>query len=447
MRSFHARGVLFTLGMFCLAGSAGAQDFGSPSLLPIPSASQLYPTAQVGHSDSVIVETPPAANPAGVAELPSPSDLPAPGNDYEQAMIQEWGSDSPVCTSGMCGTCCNGPYWFGSAGGLIMTRDHRDSFVTSVDLATNNGELCTCMTMSDRWYGGFDVTAGRMFGCGNWGLAATYWGVYPTSESADVYAANLTGALVTTFNFAATDYNNGTVNQTMDQYFDNAQHHRLTTSNTYNSFELNLLGNSINGGPFGGCNNTPGANGCSRLGYGWMMGMRYFNFQENFMFESDVVDNVFNGDPNEVCYHVRTQNNLWGFQVGGGLNYRVINCLSLYGTSKFGIFNNNIQVNQTLQGQLDYAYINTGAYAGTAYNFSNTRNDLAYLGQIDLGGNWQVTNRIALNAGYRAVGISGVALTRENLQSDFANYYNANQVNHSGSVLLHGLYLGGSFCF
>src|SRR3954451_13008916 len=118
MRSYCARGVLFTLG-FVLAGSVGAQDIGSPSLLPVSAFDESFSTFSVAHSDKVVAEAEPGPNPAATdvlpSPLPSPSDSPIQaGDDYKQAMNQSWGDGA----CGGCG-CGGGRYWFGSVGGLI----------------------------------------------------------------------------------------------------------------------------------------------------------------------------------------------------------------------------------------------------------------------------------------------------------------------------------------
>src|SRR5262245_35018391 len=102
MRSYFAHGVVLALGVI-LAGSARmsvAQDFGTPTLLPIPTQSELFAASPVAHQDSVVLEAAPSDNPAAVDNLPSPSDAQVQAPSYKDAM-QQWGSDS--CTSGTCG--------------------------------------------------------------------------------------------------------------------------------------------------------------------------------------------------------------------------------------------------------------------------------------------------------------------------------------------------------
>jgi hypothetical protein len=450
MRSLCARGVLLTLG-FVLAGSAPTmalgQEFGSPRLLPIPS-DDYFTASLTAHQDAVVVEAAPGENPAPAEALPSPSDatVQAPEN-YKNAM-QQWGSDSP-CTSGNCGDygygCGYGQgYWFGSVGALILGSPTRCSTYLTYN-ANNNLPVLQTGNTNGQFSGGIDVTAGRMFGCGNWGMAMTYWGIYPNAQQADVYNTNYNiGSYV---NFGGLDYNGnpGT------NYWNNVFHQRLITQQAVNSVEWNLLGNCGCGGALFGCSPYSGCN-CGgpcgpRLGAGWMAGVRYFQFNDDFRFYSDNADNTFNGAVNEMQYVIRTRNNLLGFQVGGGLNYRVWNCFSLYGVGRAGIYGNHAIVNQAIYGSAGDAMVNTGVFTGTNYRFQSSATNLAFLGQLDMGGRYQINNCWSISGGYRMVGISGLALTDGQIPSNFAYLPDAQRVHACDSLILHGGYIGATFCW
>lgn len=444
MRSYDVRGVLLSLG-FVLASAAPSltvgQEFGSPSLLPISSGSQFYATVPVAHQDSVVIEAAPGENPA-LDTLPSPSDANVQAPPSYKEALQQWGSDS--CTTGVgedsgygCGSCRGN--WFGSVGGLVLGSPTR----CSTYLTYNANNFAPVMQTGDTngvFAGGIDVTLGRMFGCGNWGTSFTYWGVYPADQSADVYNTNYPiGAYV---NFAGIDYNAnpGTL------YWNNVFHQRIVTNQAINSVEWNLLGNcGCGGGPFG-CSSCSGPCG-PRLGAGWMAGVRYFQFNDDFLFYSDNADNVLDGSVNEMQYNISTRNNLLGFQVGGGLNYRVWNCFSLYGIGKAGIYGNHAIVNQAIYGSAGDATVNNGPYTGTGYRFQSSQTSLAFLGQLDLGGRYQINNCWSINAGYRMVGISGLALTDGQIPNNFAYIPDAQRVHACDSLILHGGYVGATYCW
>ena len=430
MRSYCARGVLLTLGLV-LAGSVGAQEFGSPSLLT-HSQSEFYATLPVAHQDVVIAEAAPGDNPAATDVLPSPS-------DYKQAM-QQWGSDLP-CTSGVAaGDCggCGGNQWFGSVGALILGSPSRSSTYLTYNATTFQPALQTS-DVNTQFSGGVETTVGRTFGCGNWGLGFTYWGIYPSSQQADIY--NTTYPIGTYLRFDGLDYNGGV--STLN--WNNVSHQRIVTNQQINSVEMNLFGNC--GCGLWGCTSCMGCQCGPRLGTGWMMGLRYFQFNDDFNFYSDNTDNVLDGSANEIQYLLRTRNNLLGFQIAGGLNYRVFNCFSLYGTSKAGIYGNHAIVNQAVYGSAGDATVNIGPYAGTAYRFQSSANNLAFLGQLDLGGRYQINKCWSINGGYRLVGVTGLALTDGQIPSDFSYISDAQRVHSGDCLLLHGGYIGATFCW
>lgn len=443
MRSYFASGVILTLGLV-LAGTAGAQEYGSPRLLPVPT-DDYFTASPAAHQDSVVVEAAPSDNPVPPDAVPSPSDTPIQTPPSYKNAMQQWGNDSP-CTTGDYGYGCGygRGYWFGSVGALILGSPTRGSTYLTYNVNTYTPVMQTG-DLNGQFNGGVDVTVGKMFGCGNWGTAFTYWGVYPSAQQADVY--NTSYPIGSYVNFGGLDYNGnpGT------NYWNNVFHQRLITNQTINSLEWNLLGNCGCGGGLFGCSPSAGCN-CGgpcgpRLGAGWMAGVRYFQFNDDFRFYSDNADNVLDGSVNEMQYVLRTRNNLLGFQVGGGLNYRVWNCFSLYGIGKAGVYGNHAIVNQAIYGSAGDAMVNVGPYTGTNYRFQSSQTSLAFLGQLDMGGRYQINNCWSINGGYRMVGVTGLALTDSQIPSNFAYIPDAQRVHASDSLILHGGYVGATFCW
>jgi Putative beta barrel porin-7 (BBP7) len=442
MRSLDARGVFLTLG-FVLAGISpsltAAQEFGSPSLLPIPSQKDFFAALPVNHQDTVTLEAPPSDNPAATDNFASPSDNPVSSSESYKKVMQQWGNDLP-CTSGVAESTgdCGGSRWFGSVGALILGAPTRHSTY----LTYNTTTFLPVMQTGDvnrQFSGGVEVNVGRAFGCGDWGLGFTYWGIYPSSQQDDIYNTNY--PISTYLDFGSLNYNGnpGT------NYWNNVFHQRIVTNQQINSVELNVLGNC--GCGLWGCTSCMGCQCGPRLGTGWMMGLRYFQANDNFNFYSDNADNVLDGSVNEIQYALRTRNNLLGFQIAGGLNYRVFNCFSLYGTSKAGIYGNHAIVNQAVYGSAGDATINNGAFSGTGYRFQSSQTNLAFLGQLDLGGHYQVNKCWSIDGGYRLVGVTGLALTDGQIPGNFAYLSDAQRVNSGDCLLLHGGYVGATYCW
>lgn len=446
MKSIYARGVVLSLGLMCLASGAQAQNYlGSPSVMPMPATAQGYPARQVAY-DNLWNDPPSAPNP-GV----SPSDLPSPPpdgtiitEDYKGAMAGDWGAGSgAVCGNGGC--CSNN--WFIYTGGLYMWRTNQASTNVSFDTGGPNTVLCTCMADSNT-IGGFEVTGGKSFNCGLNALALTYWGLYPGTQSAEVFNTDpgMTGNLNAIADFSGLSYDGGGGVQTADNFFDNAVHHQVTQSSTIQNVEVNLFGGCCNG-----ANNlwNCGGNNCCgrRLTCNWLGGIRYFQFNENFSFASDNTDTIFTGAVNEMYYDVRTTNSLLGFQLGGGLNYCINNNWSLYGTGRAGIYGNRQTSTQSIYGANGAAVITSGQYAGSNCDAYGCATQLAMIGQLDMGARWNINCRWSAFFGYRILGVTGIATTAAQIPADVSNLGAMQQVNGRDSLLLHGGYGGLQFCF
>lgn len=461
MKSFFAHSVALALGLAWFASPASAQQYYQPSLLPIPAATQAYPIAPVAHND--LWDDNKAVAAAQGSPSDAPSILPAPpmaqpdqsvlsGSDFNKAAKGNWGDsnvvyeDGAACGMPGCTPCQN--YWYGYAGGLIMTRAQQNHFLITGDTAGNR-LLCSCQ-LDMGWTGGVETTIGRTFNCGMNAIQFTYWGLFPQNCDTTAYESTLGNGLNSGINFAGATYNG---NPVTDITLDGSMQQGIVRQ-SYNNFEGNLLGqcwgNGFIGGNMSTCTNgNCGMGNCGtgycgpRWGCGWMMGVRYFQFNNGFSFNADGVDEVWNDDVNELCFHVNLQNRMWGFQVGGGWNYSILNCFQLYGLAKAGIYNNSISQNMSLHGAGGIGQFGDG----TDININNSANRLAMIGQVDLGARYNINCHFSVTAGYRIMGASGVALYEHNIPTDFNDSYYAKKIESDGTLLLHGAYLGGEFRF
>ena len=439
MRSFHARGVMIALGLLGLAAGARAQDLGAPALFPIPTpvAYPNFPVAQTAARDSLWYEG--AEQPPAGDLLPSPDGAPLQKSviapDYESAMKGGW-DGCTACNQG-CGNHC-GKYIY--ANGLVMTHEKNGGFVTSVDSASGDPELFFCSPeYGGIWHGGFEIGGGWCFGCDcNQALEVVYWGLYPR------FGDNVaTGTLDSLIDFSTVDYDGGSA----DLFFDGSAAHRVRFDQDLHSFEVNLLGN--HGGPLGcgrcGCCSPCG---CSKWGHSWLAGFRYINFTEDFLFSADNADTVFDDSDSELNYEVDLDNNLYGFQLGVGLDYCVTEKFQAYAIAKFGVYLNDIQHRQSIYGPLGAATLNTGDFAGQDYVIDESDVDLSFAGQMDLGGRYAINNNWSVDFGYRLLGLSGVAITEDNVaQGNFQNVLGISDTQTTGSLILHGGYAGLTYCW
>jgi len=91
--------------------------------------------------------------------------------------------------------------------------------------------------------------------------------------------------------------------------------------------------------------------------------------------------------------------------------------------------------------------INNGDAQGQQFDIRDEKNDIAFLGELDFGLLYHISCRTRFRIGYRAIGVSGVALAADQFQDQFADQRSLFDANSNGSLLLGGGYFGTEFCF
>jgi hypothetical protein len=436
MRSSYPRAFLFSLLLGSLTSVAWAQSGPMPSLLPLPPLpGASYPVRAAAATDANWYQ---GQAPVQTGVQQSPSDKGMSG-EYSDAM--KGGYEGPGCTTcNSAAGCCHNHYVYANA--LLMTHDKRGGFVTSLDAGSGNPEVFFCAPEFGRlWHGGFEIGTGWCFGCDcNSAIEAVYWGLFPADGRS---AAR--GNLNSTIDFGDLNHTSGNANVN----FTGAQIQEVRYGFDLNNVEINLLGNGCCGGPFGCgmCGCCMGRAG-SPWGFGWLAGFRYINFSEDWSFNSDTTDDQINGDPTELSYNVQLNNNLFGFQLGTGLSYCVTERFTAYVIGKMGIYNNYVTQTQRVFGPGGSAIINNGPFTGDAFLVDAEDDDVAFTGQIDLGGRWAVNDQWSVNFGYRALGLAGVAISETNIQrSGFQNLLGIADTQTDGSFIVHGGYVGATYCW
>ena len=116
---------------------------------------------------------------------------------------------------------------------------------------------------------------------------------------------------------------------------------------------------------------------------------------------------------------------------------------------KFGIYGNDINQHQAIYDGLgNVGTVNDPAspFDGEVYDISSSKTDFAMLGELDLGLNCRISNCWSANVGYRAVGVSGVALAPSQMPRDFYdNLQGVRRIESNGDLILHGGYAGITF--
>lgn len=351
------------------------------------------------------------------------------------------GCDSNCNTAGGCGDsgkdcglgsrfgkffCGGDANWVVGVNALIFARDYEDDKGLSYN--STPGQYLFSTDADFQTFAGLETVISRR-NCSGSGWEARYWGLYPNSTSTMI--DNMPGTALTglqNLDFAPAMAN-------VLQVYDAADRHRITRDNTINSLELNLL---RNGGSFTGFR-------CRNAYYELLGGFRWFQFDENFTYSAI---NSAAPWPSQLDYGINVRNSLLGFQLGGRTEWCLTDKLRLATGLRAGVFNNRISHNSRIADQVgNEATIMSGPFAGAMYDFESTKNDIAFLGELDTGLIYQISCRTRLNFGYRVFGVNGLALAPNQFPYNFTDANDIQRIDSNGGLLLHGAYAGAQFCF
>jgi hypothetical protein len=428
------------------AGYASGAVQGGPSHPPTAQPAQgprTYVVPAGGHAyddpplPNIGVSSQPPLAPVPAETLPPNGYQPGDGNPYpggyespyNAAMAGGYGegacgapsgccapSYGGLCGAGGCGPCggCRSP-WFGSLAGLYMTRDRGNKLFTTYETNNNVNQLQHSQQADADWAGGWQGTFGRCFGCQK-AIEVTYWGLDELDGDASIRSqANLLSTpldleLVQIGADLAADF------------FDNAREHRIRRTNEIHNLEINLLQVGLL------------ADSCNRFRLSCLAGVRYLKFDENLLFGTVSGGNEFGsaGGINEAYLNVDVENNLVGFQIGGQGEYFLGPRFGLFGGTKLGVYGNHVDHRSQL-------YRGDGL---SSFDIVSDKNDVALLGELSFGGRYYLSQRWSIFGGYRAIGVSGVALADTQVPFFLIDRAEFEDVDTNGSLILHGAFAG-----
>lgn len=301
--------------------------------------------------------------------------------------------------------------WFFSAAGVMFTRD----VPNNVGLAFYQSDpgisvLNTEQAGMNQWRGGYELRVGRSIG-ERWALETTYWSI---DTIYDIISVRDEGNQIN----SRLDFQNIAFEGTpLSTLFNDSREQRVLRYNDFMNLEINVLQQALAVDPA----NVYGAT--------FFTGARYFKFQETLAYWAVAANAEF--DDRDVAtqtnYIVRESNQLIGWQLGYRGWVNVGQRLRLFAAPRFGLFANKIT-------QLQHACM--------VLDMTAHKTDLAMLGQLDLGGSYQILPCCSIFASYRAMGFSGVALADDNITRTFTSIPDMASINSSGSLILHGWQAG-----
>lgn len=158
----------------------------------------------------------------------------------------------------------------------------------------------------------------------------------------------------------------------------------------------------------------------------WLLGFRYLNLDERFSLTA--VDSA----ESSTRYAVRTQNHLFGAQVGSRLR-RCYGRWSVEGTGKAGLYAND--ASQSADAIIDFDNFERRPAV------SSSTGQVAFVGELNLTGVYQINSCWGLRAGYNLLWVEGVALAPDQLDFTFTPT-SGTAIVSNGGVFMHGVSAG-----
>lgn len=160
----------------------------------------------------------------------------------------------------------------------------------------------------------------------------------------------------------------------------------------------------------------------------YLFGMRFLELSDTLDWQAtDILTNgVAQG--NDGSYFIRTKNDLFGFQAGGGLTYQTPRW-SVGTRVKGGIFVNDALGNTALNFTADDA---------ADANLRLRENQLSFIGEFGLQAKYHVTPNVSVRAGYDMMLLTSIALAPD--QATFITDFS--YLNTTGDPFYHGASMG-----
>lgn len=315
------------------------------------------------------------------------------------------------------------PRWFTGAAGLVMTRTLPGGTATMQPVPG----VATLGTASANatWPGGIDLHFGRWMGDQQrQGIEAIYWGVYGLGTSATAGGGGIDaipqapGVTIGGSPAAA--------------FLVDASSQQIARSDLVNDVEINWLFRATDRPEF-----QPRQR---RTGLVWLAGFRFFELEDVLtqLSTSSSLPPSTTG-ANQSLLSVATNNNLWGAQVGLKGDWRIAERVRLTTVPKIMIAGNSI----TDTTQLSTAGGTGATFAGgQPVHVHSSLGVFSWLGSVDAGAAWDVSDRWTLSLGYRVVGVDNVAQADGQWPSTLAAPADVPPLSAGTFTVIHGGYAG-----
>jgi hypothetical protein len=314
----------------------------------------------------------------------------------------------------------NWPRWFAGANGLVMTRTLSGGVPVmrpagGAQLTTTSGGLS--------WPGGVDLHVGRWFGPRQKNAVEfIYWGVFGMGSTDSVAGSGIVAipqAAATVGGTPAADY------------LTNATGQEITRSDLINDIEINWLYSLGDRPEFPSRDPSSPSRSVNLM---WLAGFRFFQLEDVLTASTS---SATAGSP--LDFGVATNNNLYGGQVGAKFDWRFANRLRFNAVPKFMVAGNSITNTSTLGTAAGTPAVFTAS--GSPVNVHSTLGVFSWLGSVDTGVAWDVTDRWSLSIGYRVVGVGNIAQADGQWPTLITNE-SLSGIAAGSSTIIHGGFAG-----
>lgn len=189
---------------------------------------------------------------------------------------------------------------------------------------------------------------------------------------------------------------------------------------------------------------------CSRLRLNTFGGLRWFRFGDELEYASSQTDNMYGTTDDDFYYVSNVTNDLVGVQLGTLATWCTGHRFNFFGGTNFGVYNNHIRTYTRAGTTMTDAMIRPLGSPGepdVAYNFRNSLNDVAFIGEGTLGTGILIKPGWTLNLGYRVVGVAGVATSVGQIPTEFTHVSSIRGIKNDRSLILHGAVFGMNYNF
>jgi hypothetical protein len=311
------------------------------------------------------------------------------------------------------------PRWFAGASGLVMTRTLPAGTATMQPLG--GVQLATGDTGAN-WPGGVDLHLGRWFGMRQQhAVEFIYWGVYQLGGSAGVTSSDAIDAIPQAPGVTV-------AGQPATAFLTNVAGQQISRSDVINDIEINWVYSLWDRPEF-----LPRERAVNLM---WLAGFRFFQVGDNLSLQNT----PSNSSLGDLDFNVATNNNIYGAQVGAKFDWRFLPALRLNIVPKFMIGGNAI-TNTSVLMQPDGAY-GTFTADGSPAKVHSTLGVFSWLGSVDTGLAWDVTDHWTLSLGYRVVGVGNIAQADGQWPSAITSPESLSGIAAGSSTIVHGGFAG-----